>query len=291
MISRRAVIGVLAAGLVLAGGATYHCGTLLARPVQRQVGPAPSDLPLVDVELHGQSGQRLRGWLARGVRGQGAIVLLHGVRGDRRSMLERARFLYAHGYSVFLLDLQAHGESDGEKITFGLLEGRGVRVAVDFLRKELPGESVGALGTSLGGAACLLGGDPLDVDALVLEAVYPDVIPAIRNRLRIRFGEPGGWLTPLLVFQIKPRLGIDPKLLRPIDRVAELQAPVLIIAGENDRRTTLAESTAMYAAAPDPKELWTVPGASHIDFYRHNESEYEARVLDFFQRHMRGRNT
>jgi len=202
-------------------------------------------------------------------------------------MVGRAEFLHANGYSVLLVDLQAHGESEGDQITFGLLEAEGVHSAVEFLRDRLPGEPIGAIGTSLGGAACLLGSEPLQVDALVLEAVYPDVKQAIRNRLQIRFGWVGGWLAPLLTVQIRPRLGIDAEQLRPVDRISDIVAPVLIVAGEKDRRTSLAESSALYSAAPNPKEMWVIPGAFHVDFHRHAPDAYETRVLEFFGKHMR----
>ncbi len=48
-----------------------------------------------------------------GQKGKGAVLLLHGVRADRREMLNRARFLKEEGYSVLLIDLPSHGESDG----------------------------------------------------------------------------------------------------------------------------------------------------------------------------------
>ena len=81
--------------------------------------------------------------------------------------------------SVLLFDFRAHGESTGDRITFGALESVDARAALDFLRTELPAERIGAIGVSLGGAAALLGREPLPVDALVLEAVYPAIDVAI----------------------------------------------------------------------------------------------------------------
>ncbi|MBI4696108.1 MAG: hypothetical protein HY749_19025 [Gammaproteobacteria bacterium] len=78
--------------------------------------------------------------------------LLHGVRSDRRAMLGRARFLPAAGCAVLLVGLQAHGESRGERITFGVREAAGVAPALTWLRRELPGERVGMSGVSRGAA-------------------------------------------------------------------------------------------------------------------------------------------
>jgi fermentation-respiration switch protein FrsA (DUF1100 family) len=196
-------------------------------------------------------------------------------------MIGRARFLAKAGYSVILVDLQAHGESDGDHITFGHLEARDVQASLEFLRETLPGVPLGVIGTSLGGAAALLAPQPLGVDALVLEAVYPDVRQAISNRLRLRLGPIGSLFTPLLAVQLKPRLGVGTNELRPIDRINLIDAPVLVIAGQNDRRTTIEESRALFEAAREPKEFWAVAGASHVDFHRFDREQYEDRVLRF----------
>ena len=60
---------------------------------------------------------------------KGAVILLHGVHANKKSMLSRARFLVAAKYSVPLIDLQIHGESEGDRITFGHLEFLDVAVA------------------------------------------------------------------------------------------------------------------------------------------------------------------
>jgi len=284
---------MLAAGLGVAAvvllGVVFYVGSTLAKPVHSAVGPTPAYPPADAVSFASSSGSQLRAWFARREEHAGGIVLLHGIRANRTTMLDRGRFLYDAGYSVLLVDLQAHGESTGDKITFGHLEALDAQTAVGFLRRHLPDEPIAALGSSLGGAACVLGPEPLDVDALVLEAVYPDVRQAVRNRLRIRFGKLGAWLAPLLTLQLKPRLGIDLDDLRPVAKIANARAPVLIIAGEQDERTTLADSQQLFDAAPQPKELWVVPGARHVDFHRYAQSEYELPVLQFLQQHLRAR--
>src|SRR5262249_17305897 len=41
--------------------------------------------------------------------------------------------------------------------------------------------------------------------------------------------------------------------------------PLLMAAGTRDDRTTMAETIAMFARAPQPKLLWTVDSAGHVD--------------------------
>ncbi|MEE8537470.1 MAG: alpha/beta fold hydrolase [Acidobacteriota bacterium] len=269
----------------LFGGALWY-GSVLTAPVRRVPGPLPPGLEGREVEFLSDSGSWIRGWYIPGCQGRGGVVLMHDVRSDRRSMLRRARFLNGYGYHVLLFDFQAHGSSGGETITFGSLEAHDARAAVEFLRAEIPTEPIAAIGVSLGGAASVLGPEPLPVEALVLEAVYSDIREAIKARLGIRFGPLAAGLTPLFTLQLKPRLGVGVDDLRPLEGIARIRCPVLVIGGTHDRRTPPEQTRQLFAAAPSPKDLWIVPGASHADFHRFAEPEYEAQILNFLNTHL-----
>ena len=73
----------------------------------------------------------------------------------------------------------------------------------------------------------------------------------------------------------------DESDLRPIDRMADITAPVLLVAGTRDDRTTIAEATAMFERAREPKWLWEVEGARHVDLEAYAAGEYRHRVLPF----------
>ena len=73
---------------------------------------------------------------------------------------------------MLVFDLQAHGVARGIALPgSGIKEGLDVESALGVLRQKAPGERIGVIAVSLGGAAALLGPHPLDVDALVLESV------------------------------------------------------------------------------------------------------------------------
>ncbi|WP_377704607.1 alpha/beta hydrolase [Pseudoduganella sp. UC29_71] len=287
------LLGAGAAGLLLLAGA----GEALSRPATHAIGPAPAELHARDVVLplaapgsgEGAGGagvQHVAGWFIAGAPGAGAVLLLHGVRGDRSAMLARARFLRRAGYAVLLLDLPSHGASSGERITFGWREAAGVAAAMAFLRRELPGEKIGVIGVSLGAAALMFSGER--PDAAVLESMYPTITEAVSDRLRARLGPLGGAAAPLLLWQLPIRLGLSPAQLAPIDRIAAFKAPLLIASGSEDLHTTAAETRRIYAAAPEPKQLWMVPGAAHVDLHGYGTAEYERIVLAILARHLRG---
>jgi fermentation-respiration switch protein FrsA (DUF1100 family) len=272
----------LATGALIVTG----IGSRLVAPQPRQVGNAPAWLVAETVAITRRDGGVTAGWFVQGRAGMPAVVLLHPIRADRRSMLGRARLLSDAGYSVLLIDLQAHGETPGPHIGLGVFEAADAHAAVDYLRLRLPGNRIGVIGASLGGAAALLGDNPVAADALVLESVYTDIEQAIGNRLAIRFGRPGRLLTPLLTWQIGPRLGIALGSLAPVEAIRRLDSPVLLISGAEDRHTLGEDARRLYAAANEPRELWLVQGAAHEDLHAFAPVAYEARVLGFLHRHL-----
>lgn len=277
---RIAACGCIALALLVASAAWMAEGMLIS-PQRESIGAAPTDLPFESIIIQSLSGATLRGWFVAGTPGRGAVLLLHGVRANRLAMLPRARWLHELGYSVLLIDFQAAGESSGQWITFGLRESDDAVSAVTYLRSRLPLERIGVIGTSMGGAASLLASPPLHVDAMVLEQVYPSIDKAVYDRLLIHL-KGGAWLSPLLLKSLAWRTGIKAEQLRPIDHIAKVDVPKLLIVGSSDRHTHLDESMAMYAAAADPKALWVVNGAQHVDLFRYGADRYKERVGHFF---------
>lgn len=282
----RALLVLVIVSAITGSAALFVIGGALAEPELHAVQGPPDDIPLESLRIPRADGDTVAAWFAEGDGSRGGVLLAHGMRSDRRQMLDRARFLFAAGYSVLLIDLQAHGETHGQQITFGYRESFDVKAALDYLKIRLGGRPVGLIGASLGGAAALLGTSPVDAEAVVLEGVYGSIEQAVGNRIAIRLGEIGHWLAPLLVWQIAPRLGIGPEQLAPNATIHRLDAPVMIIAGTQDRRTRLGESKSLYLRARSPKRLWLINGARHEDFHRHSPADYEQRVLDFFNRHL-----
>lgn len=285
--SKRMTAGLIILVLVAIGvGCAWLVGNIAAAPARAVIGPPPPDFALEPVTFNSGSGSKLSGWFGPGRHGAGSVILMHGIKANRLEMLDRARFLNAAGFSVLLFDFQAHGESTGEYISFGHLEALDARAAFDFLRAKTPAERIGLIGVSLGGAAAILSEPVIDADAMVLEAVFASFKQATENRVALYLGRSATWLAHPLIWQAKARLGFDPQGLNPAGQINRIRAPLLLIAGDADAHATLAEMELIYARANDPKELWIVPGARHVDFHRHAKVEYERRVLAFLSKNL-----
>jgi fermentation-respiration switch protein FrsA (DUF1100 family) len=277
---RRIVAGATAVLLLVVIGSYLAAGYLI-HPMQRSVGAPPPGLPAQDVLLTSDTGRPVHGWLVPGQPDRPGVLLLHGLWSDRRAMVPRAEFLHRLGYTVLLIDLQGEGESPGEVITFGHLESADARAAVEYLRSQVGGRPVGAIGVSLGGAALVLADRPLGLSAVVLESVYDTIGDAVDNRMSMTFGPAGPWLSPLLVRQLPWRLHLTPDDLAPIRRIAALGAPLLMLHGDLDQHTTLPQARRLFDAAAEPKQLWVLAGAGHVDLCEYAPQEYRRRVGDF----------
>jgi pimeloyl-ACP methyl ester carboxylesterase len=272
--------GLLALGVLAVAAVSWRLGSTLLAPANYAVGPPPTHLPIEETTLDSQSGAQIAAWYIPAEDSTATVVLLHPIRGSRLTMLTRAELFRQWGFSVVLVDLQASGESPGEHITAGYLERHDAAAAVAFARQRNPGGKVVVVGWSLGGAAALLG-SPLGVDAMILESVYPTIEEAIRDRIAIRLGGVADLLSPLLVWQLKPRLGISPSELRPIERIAQVGCPVLVMGGQEDRHTTIEETRRLYAVAREPKQLQVFSRAGHVDLLKTDDMLYERVVAGF----------
>jgi len=282
----RVIVGI-AVFIVVVIGITWIAAGEMPNPANRDFGLSPPHPPNTSIVTFASgSGALIQGWLSQGKAGQGVVMLLHGLERDRREMVPRAKFLLARGYSVLLFDFQAHGESKGAHVSFGDLESRDVTAALQYLHHKLPNEKVGVLGVSLGADAFVLADDRAPVAAVVLEQMYPTIERAVEMRTRAHIGPLAPLFAPLLMVEMQSRLKIPQNRLRPLDRMGKIGAPVMITDGTGDNYVPIEDARDLFAAASQPKELWAVEGAKHVDLYDFAKTEYEHRVGDFLGRYL-----
>lgn len=276
------VVVTLALSLLTACAVGVRSLTAATRAV---VGAPPDSIGARTVAIGGGA-CGMAGWFAPGRPGGGAVLLLHGLRSDRRALASRMTMLARRGVAVLAVDLRAHGESGGGAVTLGLREAEDAAQALLWLRAAAPGERVGGLGISLGGAALALASRAAPIDALVLESVFPDIDGAIRNRMGVVAGAAAGWLTPVFTAVGRAMTGLRADDLRPIEALRVYPGPVLVIGGGADRLTTPSETRALFDAAPGEKQLWLVDGAGHVDMASATGSDYETRITAFLGHHL-----
>jgi uncharacterized protein len=293
-IDMRRLIRVLPLLLVLGLALSWVFGSLTVRPQHSVTGPMGARVTFNAVDGSAIVGSYYAGPDAKAP----AILLLHGNGSSRGQFAGLAPWLNQQGYAVLAIDFRGHGESAQVSRSFGLFEARDARAAFDWLKARQGGGKegrgkIGVLGSSLGGASALLCEQgPLPADALVLQAVYPDMRHAIRNRIASKVG---GFIAtlaePLLSYQARPRFGVWPDAISPLAALPAYRGPVMVIGGATDLYTPPDETRQMAKAARQLDRLWLAPGLGHDAIASVDNAAYRAALLAFFSTHLRASQT
>ena len=223
--------------------------------LQAQVGAA-------DVWLDTADGVRIHAW--RVSRGDGPVTLFfHGNAGNITDRAAHFREITAAGSSMLMLDYRGYGKSAGRPTEQGLF--RDADAAYDFLLKAGygPGQIV-IHGESLGSAVAVNLAARRACAGVVLEAPFTSARDVSRTVL------PG--IGPMLVW------GFD-----SLEKIGRIRAPMLFLQGDQDEIIPLRLGQALYAAAPQPKSFWVVPGAGHNDIVEAAGAAYGHRLQAFYQ--------
>jgi uncharacterized protein len=262
----------------------YVVAARLSAPARRPVERTPADVGLEyrQVEVRSSDGLRLSAWWV-GKGSPRAAVLAHGWGADKssRHVLETAVVYEEAGFDVLMLDLRAHGGSEGERVTIGYREVRDVEGALSWLEKRGydPGQVV-LHGWSMGGAAVIQAAPETGVAAVVEESAYAELPPLLRERIPEVSGLPG-FFTPGIFLVGRSFLGIDPWAVRPVEEAGRLSRegiPFMIIHSRDDELVPFEHAETLAKAYPEAT-FWRLEGYGHVGAHEH--PGYRERLLDF----------
>jgi pimeloyl-ACP methyl ester carboxylesterase len=251
-----------------------------------------------------RDGTRARGWLVRGAEGSPGVVLLHRYGADRSWLLNLGvKINETTNMTVLLPDLRGHGDNPPVAASaFGASEAEDALAAFAYLRglkspqgRALVGAALGVYGVEAGAYAALAAaGQERAVRALALDSVpdRPDDV------LGAAVGE---------------RTGLDNALLRGLARLGTRvyyagrfkntsactlaeslgDSQVLLLAGEGSahlRQTTetLANCFPSRSAVEAHTDL-PLTGNTLATASPEQAEAYDRRLIDFFDRTLRGR--
>jgi uncharacterized protein len=277
------IIGAISIA-VIGLAASWIAGSVMMRG--RPSNVASAEAPARDITIRTHDHIAIAGTFRPGRSDySSSVLILHGAGASRGSTATSAAWLAGLGYAVLTIDFRGHGGSDIGTRTFGLREAIDARAAFDWLKQQQSGAPIVVIGISLGGAASLIGEDgPLPADGLVLQAVYPNLRIAIRNRIAERLSKPIAYLLePFLSFQALPRFGVWPSRLAPLNALKRYKGSIFLIGGMEDRSTSALETRAMFDEVKGTRKLWLVPNGDHAAISNLSGSTYRNLVLEFLK--------
>jgi fermentation-respiration switch protein FrsA (DUF1100 family) len=225
----------------------------------------PGDLGLAyeEVWFTAADGVKLHGWW---VPKEGAPVFLwfHGNAGNISYRLENIKLLAdLVGVTVFIFDYREYGRSEGRISREGTyLDAAAAYDYVAQTRKE-PAKDIVLFGRSLGTALATDLAVKRPCRCLILESAYTNSQDMAR-------------LYAPFLFDWRPSVPYD-----NLGKIGQVQVPVLIIHSEDDEIIPVDMGRRVFAAAPEPKELYIIPLAHHNDTYLVGGQVYFERLRSF----------
>lgn len=252
--------------------------------------PRDAGLPQEELTVLTHDGLKLHAWLiAQREAARGTIIYLHGVGDCKIGGIALARFLYNHGFHVFLYDSRQHGESEGQYCTYGYYEKRDVSTVIDYLesRNDINAGKIGIFGTSMGAAVAIQAAaiEPR-IRAVVAEASFTDLRTITVDYQRRIAKLPWHFLRNVALSRSQKVAGFKAREVSPLNDVRRLTAPILFIHGTKDELISVEYSKLLYRQATGLKDLLLVEGANHNDVWEIGGTVYERKIIDFFEQHL-----
>ncbi|MCU1740066.1 MULTISPECIES: alpha/beta hydrolase [unclassified Pseudomonas] len=203
-----------------------------------------------------------------------AILYLHGTRWNLTAQVGRITQLRDLGFSVLAIDYRGFGDSPGslpsERSVYQDADNawkRLVQLQPDVHKRYIYGHSLGgAVAVDL---AERLAGDKAAPKAtgLIIESTFTDLGDAARAAIPTSL--PVSWILS--------------EKFDSIDKINQIDIPVLIVHGTDDPYVPSRFSKALYEAAAQPKQLLLIKGGNHINSMTLGSREYAKALRQAFE--------
>jgi len=256
---RLLLIGLLSVGLL-------GCNGVFFVPYRAHVQtPKQLGLAYEDVYFQAGDGTLLHAWhLPAESKALGTILFLHGNAENISTHIMSVRWLPARGFNVFLLDYRGYGTSGGAASLSGVQEDMDAALQTLLARKDVDPDRVVVFGQSLGGAIAIynVAHSPYrqHIRALVVESAFASYRQIAREKLA------GFWLTWPLQWPLSWTVSDEYSPSAAVAGVSPI--PLLIIHGDRDLIVPPPHGQRLYDLAREPKQIWIVPGAGHIQAFQ-----------------------
>lgn len=248
---------LLTTTLLLAG-----CTGVFFQPMQPWLRtPATVGLDYEDLRLPTADGLTLSAWfLPARQPARGTILFLHGNAQNISTHLASVYWLPERGFNVLLLDYRGYGASQGLPSVAGAQQDIDSAMRYLVARRDLAPRRIVVLAQSLGGALGLHylahSGYRQHLRGAVIDSAFTGYRDIAGEKLR------GSWLTWPLSWPLSLTVSDD---YRPLDAVPHVTPiPLLILHGDRDEVIPLHHARQLFEAAREPKNLWIIEGAAHI---------------------------
>jgi pimeloyl-ACP methyl ester carboxylesterase len=218
---------------------------------------------------------------------RGTVIVLHGVAACRTEMQPWADELLAEVFDVLLVDLRAHGRSEGQYCTYGYREKWDTKRCVDWLvNNDSTCTPIGIAGSSLGASVAI---QAMSIDPRLALGIAESRFSNLRDVALEHTVYWTGLRAPGVVDRALThaerigRFSVDS--VAPDYAVRNVRHPLLHVHGTHDERIPFRHAREIEAHAPQGfTEFHAVSGAHHLDVWQVGGSRYREWRHTFLER-------
>jgi len=253
-------------------------GKKLARSLIQYYPTIPYDTVLLTTA----NGKKLEAWYMKADSAKGTVILFHGLGSNKGNVSGEAFEFNSFGYNTMLVDIRAHGNSEGIVNSIGYKESEEVKLAYDHILKK--GEkNIVLWGMSLGAVIITKAIWQYDLkpQKIILEMPFDRMQDHIRARSRISGfpGEPFGFFVTFWTGIEQGYWGYGHKTSR---YVKNINCPVLLQWGNSDEYVLKEETDRIFASLKSPKKkLEIYEGVGHTPLVSVNQLKWDETVTEF----------
>ncbi len=185
---------------------------------------------------------------------RGAVLYFHGNAGNVEYHADAAPLLTSLGYEVWMPDYPGYGKSTGPR-SEAILQ-QDAELVFKLLRARFAADSIIIYGQSLGSGPATWLASRVDCGQLILQSPFSNLPDLMRRYAPIY---PMGWLAK---YQFNNA-----------ERLPEVDAPITIIHGTDDRIIPIRFGRRLANAAPGRVHMIELEGAGHNDMLTNPEFE------------------
>jgi uncharacterized protein len=223
------------------------------------------------------------------------VIYLSGIHNPSvTAFFGHARMLHDRGYAAILLEMRAHGESEGDVIALGFEEYLDVQAVVDYIKNDGRYEDTPIVvhGLSMGGAVAINAvGQIPEIDGLISMSAYSSWADVFVDNMGLP--EPFASVQRHFVrLYTTLKYGGASRNITPRNEIQKLgDRPAFIIHSRGDSQVPYDNVVRIVAKAPYGIETWVREGDLHFivkpgQFLTPEEdTEYADKIMGFLDRH------
>ncbi len=218
------------------------------------------------------------------------LIAMHGWRSSwHRDFGMIADFWHENGCSVLYAEQRGQGESGGDSMGFGLTERYDCLDWVNYINERFGSDlPIYLCGVSMGAATVLMAAGldlPENVCGICADCGFtsPNAIwrHVMSHNMHIIYS---GLMEAVANEICKRKTDFEAAGYSTVEALKKTDVPVFLAHGTDDTFVPVTMTYENYKACASPKKLLIVPGADHGMSYYVEKDNYEAAVLDFWNR-------